>query len=516
MRTGTWGLIIVVIITGLAGLWLFTDLGAVNWASNSQNTSSANIQQKSLRIGYAFAPGSLNPFKINTEIREKLVDTYQSLTKFDQNLSIKPNLALSWGRIKPLTWKIILRDQVKFHSGKQMNADDVIYSINYAKNQDKSDLYDYLTSVKSLTKINDLEIEIELLQNDPLFLAKLTRVPIVPNLKDNWLVADGTGPYKIADSSNLNKIQLTRYEQYWSTLPDFEKVELLSILNKNERIEDLISKKLDFLVNVPPDSVYKLQKSDLKLSFVPSLEVSFLIFNLKDPLFADIRWRKAIVETLDKSVFLDLLLGFATVQNQFVSTGVFGFNPQIKSPAVDKNVLKNLVEKELDTFANPVIAFYYPDNIPLLGQFVKEQLESSGLEIQLEPRKPDQYLKLLETNSMPFFYLGWRSEFGDSLAILESVFHTRENNKLDNKLGSFNASALSDQKIDQLIKDAGNEVNEQKRLKIQQEIMKILVNEEYIGIPLFESQLIFAYQKYLETEIPVEGIIYPSAINMVK
>jgi peptide/nickel transport system substrate-binding protein len=59
--------------------------------------------------------------------------TYDSLTEFDRALNIKPALATSWkADRKSITFN--LRKGVKFHNGKELTADDVVYSVKMMKN----------------------------------------------------------------------------------------------------------------------------------------------------------------------------------------------------------------------------------------------------------------------------------------------------------------------------------------------------------------------------------------------
>src|SRR6476469_632961 len=81
-----------------------------------------------------------DPFYINT--RELVVvghHVWDTLVFIDpQNTAIKPLLATKWTWVNPTTLEFELRKGVKFHSGKEMDADDVAYTFNHAANKDNA------------------------------------------------------------------------------------------------------------------------------------------------------------------------------------------------------------------------------------------------------------------------------------------------------------------------------------------------------------------------------------------
>ncbi|TME31168.1 MAG: ABC transporter substrate-binding protein, partial [Chloroflexi bacterium] len=56
---------------------------------------------------------------------------YSGLIQFDENMNITPDLAESW-TVSPdgLVYDFKLRQGVKFHNGRGLTADDVVYSLN--------------------------------------------------------------------------------------------------------------------------------------------------------------------------------------------------------------------------------------------------------------------------------------------------------------------------------------------------------------------------------------------------
>lgn len=53
---------------------------------------------------------------------------YEPLLFLDERLELNPGLVTSWERLDPLTWRFHLRKGVKFHNGKEFNADAAVYA----------------------------------------------------------------------------------------------------------------------------------------------------------------------------------------------------------------------------------------------------------------------------------------------------------------------------------------------------------------------------------------------------
>jgi ABC-type transport system substrate-binding protein len=75
-------------------------------------------------------PATLDPARLrdiySLAVGQQLFD---GLVQFDQTLSITPALAQFWIASRDgLTWTFTLRKGVKFHHGREVTADDVVYS----------------------------------------------------------------------------------------------------------------------------------------------------------------------------------------------------------------------------------------------------------------------------------------------------------------------------------------------------------------------------------------------------
>ncbi len=109
-------------------------------------------------------------------------------------------------------WEFKLRQGVKFHNGNAFNADDVVFSLDRAR-QPTSDMKGLLTSIDSVSKVDDYTVHIKTKGPNPLLPNYLTNLYMMDKewseanntvtvqdykaKKDNFAVrnANGTGPY---------------------------------------------------------------------------------------------------------------------------------------------------------------------------------------------------------------------------------------------------------------------------------------------------------------------------------
>src|SRR5690349_8058072 len=80
--------------------------------------SSAIAQARSLTMALASEPSSLDPLFSRTQNNMQTAENmFERLIEQDENLRIRPGLAVSWRAADPLTWEFHLRPNVRFSDG---------------------------------------------------------------------------------------------------------------------------------------------------------------------------------------------------------------------------------------------------------------------------------------------------------------------------------------------------------------------------------------------------------------
>jgi microcin C transport system substrate-binding protein len=123
------------------------------------------------------------------------------------------------------SWVIFnIRKEARWHDGKPITADDVVFSFNLLKEKGPPFYQSYYSSVAKAEKLGDLKVKFSFVPGDnrelPLILGQL---PVLPQhlWKDKDItqptldIPDGSGPYKIAKYEAGRSITLERVKDYW-------------------------------------------------------------------------------------------------------------------------------------------------------------------------------------------------------------------------------------------------------------------------------------------------------------
>lgn len=505
--SGKLGVVGLMLLMVVAGALIFLEdqiVGVVN-LFNADKLQEVDYSGQSIKLTYLFAPVNLNPYQGDAVTATRLLDVYEGLVSLDANLQVRPGLAVYYGLLNDKTWEITLREGVRFHDSSTLDAADVMYSLDQAR-QGRSG--DWMSNVESYQQINTGSLRFVLKKPDPLFLNKLAKLAIVPQGFTDFAKPVGTGPYRLVKSDDLNRLIYERFDQYWGKLPYFPKIEITALAGKNARVDALLSGETDFLVNVPPDTVEEIRSHGLQVDVIPSLEVGFVMFNLNDEHLSKIELRRAIALALHKESFLDLAMGYAKTVNQFIPNGVFGYNPDLIGINYDLAAADAESAKVISSFEKIKLPFYFPASLKLLGPYFQEQLIKIGLDIELHPLSDEDLRERMAKQDMPFYYLGWRNESGDALPFLKAVLHSRDSGTN----GAFNAAKYQNAKVDTLIDKSEINLNLAERLKDMQKVLAIAVEQDIVGVPLFETQSLFAYDKDLLFEPRLDSLVYPSML----
>lgn len=492
------------------GIILFGGDQILFFANSFTGTVDVHGSAETLTIAYAQSPQSFNPTQFDAVTRSRLVNVYEGLVRTDRNLKIEPAVAVAWGLLDSKTWEFKLRPHVLFHNGIEVKASDVVASLHKAKDDPDSQLKNLLNSIADMKAVDDLTVQVTTKVPDPLLLNKLAVTYIFPKDYAAFDAPVGTGPYQFV-STDRDAVTFQRFANYWGDEPYFARLVLKTVQDRDERIADLRSGAVDILADVPPSAAKNLESDDLVMKSVPSLEVSFIMLNTQTGVFQDKVLREAAAYALDRQQFVEIANGYAQPIRQFVSSGVFGFNPSLKGYDFDIKKAQSTAEPVTSqSFEQLAVTLDYAEGNDVIAQYVQDQFKQFGVDVVLNPLSGSDFQEKLQSGTSEMYYLGWRSELGDANDFLQSVAHSRDSNGF---AGQYNGTNYTNVQADELIDESQQNLHVKARLKSMQDAMKILVEDDIAGIPLFETQTIFAFKKNLQFEPRVDGYIYAAEIK---
>ena len=103
-------------------------------------------------------PATLDPVRISDVYGRSVAEQiFDGLVQFDQTLTITPALARFWKASRDgLTWTFTLRQGARFHHGREVTADDVVYSLTRILDpRTRSGAADLLASIKGAQEFRE-------------------------------------------------------------------------------------------------------------------------------------------------------------------------------------------------------------------------------------------------------------------------------------------------------------------------------------------------------------------------
>jgi peptide/nickel transport system substrate-binding protein len=175
------------------------------------------------------------------------------VTEVDANAKAVPELAES---LEPsadaATWVVKVRKGVEFHSGKTLNADDIIASIEHHRGEGtKSAAKSVAESIGKMRKDGPDTVIFELESGNadfPYLLSDyhITIGPADKGGKVDWLSGDGTGPYSIKEFEPGVRTHLMRNKNYFKADEgNFDEVKITAINDAAARMNAMSTGQVD-------------------------------------------------------------------------------------------------------------------------------------------------------------------------------------------------------------------------------------------------------------------------------
>ena len=239
----------------------------------------------------------------------------------------KGDLARAWRWIDDRTLEIDLREGVRFHDGALFDADDVVYTLNFAADPGNKTLYLKLSWLDRVEKLGEYKVRLLTRAPFPAAIAYLATadIPIYPHAyyarvgpKGMNRKPIGTGPYRVTEHAVGKYVRFERNDDYFRDSPKpppkIGKIEFRFVPDAQTRVAEAVAGSLDVVFNVERDQADQLRG-------LPNLQViSGEIANTwvlrmntlpqsQAPQLRDLRVRQAIIYAIDRQAIARFLVG---------------------------------------------------------------------------------------------------------------------------------------------------------------------------------------------------------------
>ena len=276
--------------------------------TNPPEASGEPAEGGEISVGlYNDLDASLDPHMSSSSAatREVLFNIFEGLVKPDSDGNLVPAIAESYsvnGGADQYTFK--LRAGVQFHNGKEVTADDVVWSLSRAAGLETGEpLVSDVANIAAVTKTDDATIVVDLKKPDTEFLAHITTA-IIPEGHDPLAEVVGTGPYRFVSRVVQDNIVLEKFDGYWGEPAHLDKITLKIIENPETLVSSLRSGAVDMAVRLNASQIPTLTNMHI-LEGSSNIVQALYLNNAVKP-FDDVRVRQALCYAIDKHEVIEL------------------------------------------------------------------------------------------------------------------------------------------------------------------------------------------------------------------
>jgi ABC-type transport system substrate-binding protein len=458
---------------------------------------------------------------------------YDGLVRLDQNLNVIPSLAEYWVISedgKKSTF--YLRKGVKFHHGRELEAEDVKFSLERLVNKETAGpYYQYFTSkvvgaqeyweekAKNVEgfKVRD-KYTFEILWRYPyvsaLYLLSMNFCKIIPRDlvldqgRNFFSKPSGTGPFKFAywlrsPKLEIVGVRLERNDDYFGKKSYLEAIEFSPYYT----LDHFLQKEIDII----PYISERLSEMDCQVLENESFITMFLGMSCHIPPLDRRAVRRAICLGIDKKEVARAAFRFDTVPqvtNNFIPAKLPGFFPVDDKANYSQEEARTILRQE---------GFFEGSNFPPLTVFfeqpkrdedlkvyrvLSDQLAGLGIKLKMKYYKSIDELKPVKE---PYLVMiNWMMDFPDPENIILPLFFS-------SSIVNMNLLHYSNPQLDELVKRAEVERSWTERISLFHKIEEILY-ADIPALPLFSRQQRLALQPHVRgAKIPPLGFFYLDA-----
>lgn len=532
-----------VIVAGAAGLSL--PIGATSIASFQSLTGRSAAAQSSsprptgaqtLRLaGPLQGPQTLDPALTKDLPSAFLVrQIYRSLMRLGPDLQPVPELAEAVTVSDDgLVYTFTLRQGLKFHDGRDLLADDIVYSLTRALSPDSAGgqaallgtqaflgdidgasemLSGEATTLRGATAPDEATVEIRLTAPRAAFLMKIAsaqasivdRETVEADPAEWWRRPNGTGPFKVEEWEPDDHMTLVRFDDFHAGAPVLEKVEVALGPNASNSFNLYQADQLD-IDSVPYDSVSRALDPSNTLSdevvVTPSFGLFYVAFRTDVEPLDDPEIRRAVVRAFPRDRVAELTFdGKVNPAPGVLPHGMLGRDWPVETEPFDLEAARASIAasryKQADAVP-PIEIYTSSGSLPItsLRDVIKDDL---GLTINIiEPDWPE-FVDGLALGRFPSYAWYWGADYPDPENIIWTLFGE---DSADNYVGYRN-DAMND-----LIAEARQELDPERRGDLYAQANQLLIADHAVIPFYFDVLYTLAKSRVRNLEVTPQGII---------
>lgn len=314
---------------------------------------------------------------------------FDTLVAYDDDMGVVPRLADSWESDSTGTrWLIRLRT-AKFHDGRAVTAEDVLYSYRrIADPATASPASGHFTEVDFAASRVRSPTELELVLTAPNFEFPAAwgapATEIVPAGTTDFRAPVGSGPFRFVEFTPGASAVLARFDGHWSGPAKPAALEFVPVNEESARVAALLSGQVHYAHDIGANSARQLEGDRrAQLLAAPRSTMQAVAFKLDRPPFNDPRVLRAALLGVDRQALVDIALsGKGEIGNDMFGKGLRHYADDVAQRRRDVHRARSLLREAgaeglrfelLTSGSDP----YFEAAAPLIAQ----QLGDAGMRV---------------------------------------------------------------------------------------------------------------------------------------
>jgi peptide/nickel transport system substrate-binding protein len=289
-------------------------------------------------------------------------------------------------------WIVRLKQGITFHNGKDLTADDVIYTFQTVLNpKAPGSAAAGLASIdaKGMTKLDAYTVKIPC--STP--FATLNESLAIPGYSDiipvdyNVNAPVGTGPFRLKSFSPGTQSTFVRYGGYWQTgRPYLDEIVITDYADQTSQVNALLAGQADVVNLLSSDVISEVQGQGKNVLLSAGGGWNPFTMRVDTGTFKDVRIRQAMRLIVDRPQMLDLVFGgFGTIGNDVFGIWAPEYDHSLPQRHQDIDQAKSLLRAAgAEDLHVTLITADIGQGVTLAAQVLAQQASEAGISVDVD------------------------------------------------------------------------------------------------------------------------------------
>lgn len=474
-----------------------TETGTGDGGGDGAGTATETEQPLQQSATIALPTPPVTPqWELYGNVRPYYTRVVEPLVWVTDGMELEPWLATDWEATGETTWEFTIRQDVTFHNGDPLTADEVVFSF---KQQKAGTLGFVNLEKKGIRATGDLTVEFENTSPLPVFPGAIAHNAFAvqhPDAAGTKHEVIGTGPYQVDAIEPDQFLRTVAFEEYWNGSPTTPELTYRSIVDANTRVLSLQNHEIDVAFDPPSGKIRALRQSDdIDVVTQTTPRVGYFGMNIHKPPIDDADLRRALNYAVDQELIVENVLdGIGEPAKGPIAKMIeWSAHDSLPDYGPDKEKARELVERsDYDGEQLKLGVSVKRTGNKLLAETFKQMASEIGVNINVQLMEEAAYDELIRSGDFHLRLMENGTRSGSADYILFDIYHTD---------GFYNAAGKPvfnyGGRVDELIAKGRRAMDDSERVNAYEKAIHLIMDNAVI-VPIYYKEYVVATRSDVE------------------